>query len=105
MICCNTFILLFTIVFLIDNKKITNAFLIKTLVIPFYNALIDSTGFFFAAFHTGRNVATNTVTNATAINVKNDTIPNTNKDAPNIGINTLFTILQHTILPITCSTL
>ena len=42
---------------------------------------MDSTGFFLAALHTGRNVATTTVTKATATSTKSDVIPNTKSDA------------------------
>lgn len=63
----------------------------------FYNARIESTGFFFAAFHTGRNVATTVVINAIAINTTNDGIPNTKRDAPNSTASSVFKI-PHTIM-------
>ena len=42
---------------------------------------MDSTGFFLAALHTGKKVATTTVTNATPIRTASELIPNTKSDA------------------------
>jgi hypothetical protein len=47
-----------------------------------YNALIDSTGFFFAAFQTGKNVARNAVSKAIAKIISIDAAPKTKIDAP-----------------------
>ena len=44
---------------------------------------MESTGFFFAAFHTGRNVATTVVTNAIPISTTKERNPNTKRAAPN----------------------
>ena len=44
--------------------------------------LIESTGFFFAAFHTGRKVARNAVSRAIPTMIRIDVIPNTKIDGP-----------------------
>ena len=61
---------------------------------------MESTGFFFAAFHTGRNVATTVVTSAIAINTTSDGIPNTKSEAPNSTASSAFKIPHTTMLTV-----
>ena len=55
--------------------------IINTMKLINYNARMDSTGFFLAAFHTGIKVATTAVAKAIANNTIHDNGPNTNSDA------------------------
>ena len=65
------------------NKK---TLLPKGKSVIFYKALIDSTGFFFAAFLTGRKVETTAVKIASAIIIAIETIPKLNIEAPSESI-------------------
>ena len=61
--------------------------------------LIESTGFFFAAFHTGRKVARNAVSRAIPTMIRIDVIPNTKIDAPSAEPSSPFRIRQSSTLP------
>ena len=58
----------------------------------FYNALIDSTGFFFAARLTGKKVARIAVSSAPTTITTTESVPKLNTDAPIVGVICLFRI-------------
>ena len=65
---------------------------------------MESTGFFFAAFQTGRNVATIVVISAITISTINDTGPNTKSEAPKPDATSVFKMLQVSMVAIVAST-
>ena len=66
---------------------------------------MDSTGFFLAAFQTGRKVAISAVKMATPISTAIDAIPKTKIAAPIIDVISAFNTPQRTKLPIKLNTI
>ena len=65
----------------------------------FYNARMASTGFFFAAVNTGRNVAIAEVTAAMASSINADVPPNTKIEALRVSLISLLIKLHPATLP------
>ena len=64
-----------------------------------YNALIDSTGFFLAAIHTGTKVAKIAVISAVPMIIAIENGPNTNIEAPISAAIVVFSTEQRTAVP------